>query len=133
MGVRDDRAAYKVRTRGRAGIYKFFPYLDKPLTVDGLSVYEIFDILQRCWAHILRESKRLARNGEPEMAALYDASETVPQCKMRGRESGECATASQQHGDARHAHHGQDKELGHSFGAILANAAPNMFMFMLYP
>ena len=46
LWVGDDLVVFKVAgTRGRAVIYEFFPYLGRPLTADGLSVYEIFDVL----------------------------------------------------------------------------------------
>ena len=49
-------------SRAAAVLQEHFPMFHRPLTADGYSPYTIhFAILQRCWAHILRESDRHVR------------------------------------------------------------------------
>ena len=70
--IGDDAVVFKVAgTRGRTVIYEFFPYTDKPATVDGYMTYLAFGIIQRCWARILREAEDPVRIGNPQMAALH--------------------------------------------------------------
>ena len=47
--------------RGVAVLDAYFPYHKRPVTADGLASYNIFEVRQRCWAHILRESDRHVR------------------------------------------------------------------------
>lgn len=70
--IGDDAVVFKVvGTRGRAVIYEFLPYTDKPAIVDGYVAYLVFKVIQRCWAHILRKAEELAEGGDPQMAALH--------------------------------------------------------------
>ena len=47
--------------RGVAVLDAHFSYHKRPVTADGLASYNIFEVRQRCWAHILRESDRHVR------------------------------------------------------------------------
>lgn len=42
------------------------------LTCDGLKAYQIIKIIQRCWAHLLRESKFLAQKHKGQARVLYN-------------------------------------------------------------
>lgn len=48
------------RSRGACVLLKYFGTFHGVAVADGWYAYRIFEILQRCWAHILREAKHLA-------------------------------------------------------------------------
>ena len=41
-----------------------FPYYQRPVTTDGLASYNVFEVRQRCWAHLFRDSDRYVRSAK---------------------------------------------------------------------
>jgi hypothetical protein len=61
-------------SRGVSVLQKYFGTFHGIAVSDGWRAYRIFCILQRCWAHILREARHLAVRTKSETAVnLYDA------------------------------------------------------------
>jgi len=71
------------KSRGKKVLDEIFgPEWDKPIIVDGWKAYWDFPIVQRCWAHLLREVdafKEVSANGRM-------LSETIHQCFDRLKE-----------------------------------------------
>ena len=75
VGIRDCKVhAILVRVaggRGAAVIDLLFPYGHMPVTVDGYEPYRLrFEVLQRCWAHVLREARHLCE-ADRRLHGLY--------------------------------------------------------------
>ena len=49
-------------SRGTAVIDKHFPYYQRPVTTDGLASYNVLEVRQRCWVHLIRDSDRHVRS-----------------------------------------------------------------------
>ena len=104
---------------------------------DGYSAYLYYDKRQRCWSHILRDSRHLCESHRDcadvhvlhgRLKRLYDEAvglrrlgleASAPHEPRMRRRAMEIAAAY------RHA--------GFGFGNTLANAAPCLFTFMVYP
>ena len=43
-------------------IDKHFPYYQRPVTTDGLASYNVLEVRQRCWVHLIRDSDRHVRS-----------------------------------------------------------------------
>ena len=135
---RDTTLVKVADSRGAAVLHEHFPMFHRPLTADGYQVYAAFEILQRCWAHILRES-------EHYVLALK---------KRTGVSQTDCRDAEALHAKLQLIYH-QAKKIGFAtveqckvliqrvkdvaqeYPEKLANkisaAAPKLFTFLLYP
>ena len=51
-------------SRGTAVLDAHFPYYQRPVTTDGLALYNVFEVRQRCWAHLFRDSDRYVRSAK---------------------------------------------------------------------
>ena len=51
-------------SRGTAVLDAHFPYYQRPVTTDGLASYNVFEVRQRCWAHLFRDSDRYVRSAK---------------------------------------------------------------------
>ena len=120
------------------------PYYSTPITCDGYSGYSEFKTVQRCWAHILRESAQLSdRHGKktPELTVLHSRlQEQFVRAKELQRDSDDRPTVdtgpmiSDTLAVADRYNQQQDitKE-AEEFATKLRNAAPNLFTFVNYP
>ncbi len=63
LAADEDTTLVKVEaSRAEAVLRKIFPFFERPLTADGYRPYlNLFETLQRCWAHISRESESQVR------------------------------------------------------------------------
>ncbi len=127
-------------TRGQAVIDEFCPYTDIPITVDGYSAYNIFLILQRCWAHILRDAEDAACDEltrmllrilqeifheAKELQKLYHGSRwpppRIPDVRLHRLEQ-RCRMVAWMY-----------THLGIRFGTTLTRALDNLLTFVKYP
>lgn len=123
-------------SRSRATFEEHVMVPGRPATVDGYTVYDTLDIMQRCWEHILRDA-------EAEAQAV----------KKTGMERTDCRDARILLERLRYLYHTakagprgdqtaydtyvlQALEIAElyttKFGQTLAKAAPNLFTFVLY-
>lgn len=132
VGVGDRDVSIKISpTRGAAVITEHYSQcLGKPITTDGYAAYNMFDIRQRCWAHILRESKDAATC--PQTQLLHDKLKTLfSDAKLMQKNRNTGAIDVMVH---KTLHIAQQYKLFHaSFGTTLENAAQNLFTFVRYP
>ena len=49
-------------SRGTAVIDEHFPYYQRPVTTDGLASYNVLEVRQRCWSHLIRDSDSHVRS-----------------------------------------------------------------------
>ena len=140
--VRTDRVCMILALPGRSGndILPFvMELLDKPVTVDGYSVYlRMFKILQRCWAHILRDAEDvcISHRDIPYYRELYRslrmifhrAKEVAARTAAAG--GADMTTCRQFADEVRRlaARYGNLK-----FAGTLHAAADNLFTFLRYP
>ena len=140
--VRTDRVCMILALPGRSGndILPFvMELLDKPVTVDGYSVYlHMFKILQRCWAHILRDAEDvcISHRDIPYYRELYRslrmifhrAKEVAARTAAAG--GADMTTCRQFADEVRRlaARYGNLK-----FAGTLHSAADNLFTFLRYP
>ena len=62
-GVHYQKNLRRLRVRGgHAVIDKHFPYYQRPVTTDGLASYNVLEVRQRCWVHLIRDSDRHVRS-----------------------------------------------------------------------
>ena len=140
--IRCDTATLIVPRLGR-GTEDIYPYvkdvLDKPVVVDGYAVYpNLFRIIQRCWAHILRDAEDVCISDKknPLYPELYHKLNNI------FRKAKRVAKDAAKHGGA--AMHtcnvlaDEVRELAARYGNVqfagtLANAADNLFTFLRYP
>ena len=129
-------------TRSGAVLPTYFKeILDRKVVADGYTVYAAyFKILQRCWAHILRDAEKayLRSRGGSRRAyrALYRRLLGI--FHNAKRIAGETADSGGAGADARLAMERRVAELvalygSHKFGTTLANAAPHLFTFLRHP
>ena len=129
--IRD--AIYIVAAPNRAAAVLYIHFgkiLGVPVVSDGYVVYSILPIRQRCWGHLLREAEEYAiRNGGSDrpcycrLLSLYLA--------IKGRESAcssECLSLEMVVLEIASSY-----LEGHKFRTKLAEAAPNLFIFLRYP
>ena len=137
VGIRDGRVhtvLVKVAGgRGGAVIDLLFPYGHIPVTVDGYAPYKSrFEVLQRCWAHVLREARHLCE-ADRRLHGLYvrlkeiyrEAREQDPDPGGGGLHDRMVAEVSRIADEYSRA--------GHRFGVTLGRAAPDLFTFLLHP
>lgn len=119
--------------RGGAVIDCHFPYYHIPITVDGYSPYESrFNILQRCWAHILRDAKDVCSNGRQNHSLYVRLKDIYHYAKIlepdpRNQKQHETMVEQTVQVACEY------DSLKCKFGRTLSNAAPNLFTFLLYP
>ena len=126
-------------SRSEAVLHEHFPMFHRPLTADGYQPYtKLFGTLQRCWAHILRESDRHVRavkkRADISQTDCRDAEErharlqlVYHQAKEAGAATpGQCGVFVQ-----------QTVQIAGTYPEKLANkitsAAPHLFTFLLHP
>ena len=119
----------------------FKEILDKKVVADGYTVYATyFKILQRCWAHILRDAEkaylRSRRGSRRAYRALYRRLLGI--FHDAKRIAGETADSGGAGTDACLAMERRVTELvalygSHKFGTTLANATPHLFTFLRHP
>ena len=140
--VRTDTACLVLALTGRGGgdILPFVgELLDKPVTVDGHSVYaRLFRTIQRCWAHILRDAEDvcISHPDTPHCRDLYRSLKLVlhgaKDVAARTAAAGGAPTATcMQFADEVRglaARYGSLK-----FAGTLHAAADNLFTFLRYP
>ena len=140
--ARTDTATFMIMSLDRSMQNLFDHFSDLfliPVTVDGYAAYPgRFMIIQRCWAHILREAEDLAMAAgkgslEEELhrglrgifhAAKRTAADTAD---SGGADAGTCMDLKMQV-LAMASSYGK-----HPFAGTLRNAAPNLFTFLRYP
>ena len=86
-------------TRAAAVLQEHFPMFHRPLTADGHPPYAThFEIRQRCWAHILRESDRHVRAAKKRTdmseTDCRDAEARHAQLKLVYHQASETASAT---------------------------------------
>ena len=112
-------------------LHLYFPFFDKPLTADGYAGYALFKTLQRCWAHVLRESLYAAQQRGPPGEALHDRLAGLLHEAKRAPPDGDLARRMEREALAIASGYrslGEDK-----FATKLENAAPNLFTFVTHP
>ena len=133
---RDTICYHLAASRSRATFEEHVMVPGRPATVDGYAVYDTLDVMQRCWAHILRDAEAEARAAKKAGAErtdcrdarvllerlrhLYHAAKAAPRgehriYEMYVRQATDIA-----------------EQYTTKFGETLARAAPNLFTFMLY-
>ena len=116
---------------------------DKPVVVDGYVVYlGFFKTIRRCWAHMLRDAEEAyvsAGKGGPKreyyhtlyrrlLKAFHDAKKiTGDAAGSNGADVGTCLDLERRVLEIATAY------VEHDFRTTLANAAPNLFIFLRYP
>ena len=139
--VRTPTAVYILAPPTRSGTVlptHFREILDRKVVADGYTVYAIyFKILQRCWAHILRDAEkaylRSRRGSRRAYRALYRRLLGI--FHDAKRIAGETADSGGAGTDVCFAMERRVMELvalygSHKFGTTLANAAPHLFTFL---
>ena len=123
-------------SRGAPVIDEIAPHYHIPITVDGYSVYNIFETRQRCYAHILRQSKDLAEKDDSLRVPHEDLKEQFRRACSIQRGPGDpvidtgplvsdiLAVAGQYNRG------GKDAK---AFAVTLENAAPDMLTFVNHP
>lgn len=117
------------RSRSAAVLDLHFPYYRIPITVDGYAGYSAFEIIQRCWAHILRDSEYETIYFDPKMMLLYDRLLLVyhdakkMQRPVSDADIGILQARCYAIADA----------YGNKYGEKLRRAVPNLFTFLKYP
>jgi len=121
-------------SRAKKVLIEQFGDLDIPTTADGYPGYNLCLILQRCWAHILRDALYLLYDSRFTHVAYKDLLLIYHRALMYAKED-----------DGDPSAHIQDltkevlelaemyTENGYKFGTKLANAADNLFTFLEYP
>lgn len=128
-------------SRGAAILHEYFgDRIGGANTSDGYAVYDVIEIRQRCFPHLLREADQLSWSKKPVDVALNE--------KMKGLFGWAKDLASPGGAFADpHAHENRDmltaaakglaaayKEAGHDkFAGKLERAADNLFTFLVYP
>ena len=143
--VRTDRVTFVLAMDSRGGdvIEKYMSdLLHIPVTTDGYSPYLThFKILQRCWAHILRDAESTYVNLDQDdpMRAYYvdlyhklldifgDAKRVAAKTAAGGAKREVCAEFEERVMDIVAAYG------SHKFAAILEGAAPSLFTFLMHP
>ena len=142
--VRTDRATLVLAMPTRAGAViaeHMSELLHIPVTTDGYSPYlTYFKILQRCWAHILRDAEAAYVHADKGDRARYlelyrkllgifrDAKRTAARTAgMGGADEATCLEFEGRVMDVVSAYG------DHKFATTLAGAAPNLFTFLRYP
>ena len=112
----------------------------KPITCDGYSGYSKFEILQRCWAHMLRESKDVKRIHDkkyPGLAVLHDnLTALFHNAKHRQRKDNNAPiidTEQIENNVQAIASRYRQYDIGDAFATKLENAIPHLFTFVNYP
>ena len=110
-----------------------FPYGHVSATVDGKTTYAPgFPILQRCWAHILREARAEAGNSL-ELHKLYvRLKELYYRAKMPEPDPGNRGLYDALADEAQQIAN-EYASAGCRFGVTLDRAVPNLFTFLLHP
>lgn len=125
------------------GTRDIFPYvkdlLNKPVVVDGYCVYtSLFDIIQRCWTHILRDGMNVCvkykddlyyENLLYKLRAIFKKAKEI--AKATAKDGGGSMDICNELADevrAVAAEYGKD-----GFAGTLTNAADNLFTFLRYP
>ncbi len=140
--IRTDRVCMILALSGR-GNDDILPFvkdlLDKPITVDGYSVYlSLFSTLQRCWAHILRDAEDVCIS-HPKSQYYLDLYRSLKSIFHRAKEVA-AATAAAGGADMGICREMADevRVVAAGYGRLdfankLASAADNLFTFMRYP
>lgn len=143
--VRTDTASLVVPAAGRAGANapEFLNELrHMPVVVDGYAVYySLFDVIQRCWAHILLKAEEVhIRCKDPAQSAVY-MKLYHRLCNIHRRAKGIAgATLYSGGADARTCLDLEREVAGIAaaygdgdFATHLNNALPNLFTFLRHP
>ena len=119
--------------RGGAVLDCCFPYGHIPVTVDGYSQYESrFPVMQRCWAHVLRDARDLCGAGRRHHDLYVRLKDVFHRAKLlepdpdNRKQYEVMVEQTAQIADKYSA-------LGLGFGRTLDHAAPNLFTFLLHP
>ena len=140
LAADEDSTLVKVEgSRGEAVLREHFPFFERPLTADGYQPYKnLFGTLQRCWAHISRESKSHVRIAEMrsgisstdcrDAQARHDRLILVyHQAKGMGSATpGQCEVLVQRTIQIAQTYPGK-------LAGKIVSAAPYLFTFLLHP
>ena len=108
------------------------PHFHIPIVVDGYPGYNDFKVIQRCWAHILREAELLAAQQGGHMAELHQRLQCV---FHNAKKLPPDITDEELKGwidNVKHIAHIYSN-LHQSYGVTLLNAAPDLFTFVRHP
>ena len=144
--VRTDRVTFVLAMDSRGGdvIEKYMSdLLHIPVTTDGYSPYLThFKILQRCWAHILREAESAYVNlgpGDPMRAYYADLYQKLLDVFHDAKRTA-AKTAADGGAERRVCAEFEERVMGivaaygsHDFATTLEGAAPNLFTFLRHP
>ena len=110
------------------------PYYDTPITCDGYAGYNMFKIIQRCWAHLLREAEPRGP-GMPEIEALdrslNDLYSRAEGMQRKSEEDPEVDTGPME--AEAEAIASEYERRGLKFGGKLRRAIPKLFTFVNIP
>lgn len=123
-------------SRGRNVLQQHFESFSGVAICDGWGAYKIFDIRQRCWAHILREAKHYSEKlGTKNSASLYCYLQKLffVTTSLEIKEPNQLAyDSSIKLLEGIISEHVNEKELK-KFLTKLNNAKDNLFTFLLHP
>ena len=104
---------------------------DMIMICDGYAAYNYYNTIQRCWAHILRESKDEAGTDDADRDMLHARLHQIflNAKHMDQADQKQCDILTQE--VLVIAKSWSEKNV--KFGVKLANAAPNLFTFLRYP
>ena len=108
----------------------FTQFKNKPTTVDGYCAYPRTKKIQRCWSHVLIDSKHTIDTSEdkPATQLLHEELQEILHI-AKGRPPGDVSDLSARILAIADKH----EELGHKFATTLRNAEPNLLTFVQYP
>ncbi len=139
--IRCDTATLIVPRLGR-GAEDIYPYvkdvLDKPVVVDGYAVYpNLFRIIQRCWAHILRDAEDVCIRDKknPLYKELYHKLNVIFRKAKRIAKDTAKSGGADMHTCNVLADEIRELAAGYGnvqFAGTLASAADNLFTFLRY-
>ena len=120
-------------SRGRNVLKQHFGSFEGVAVCDGWMPYKIFNIRQRCWAHILREAKHYSEKIDTEnSASLYNSLQKLFHDIKESKPKQCIHDASVNFFEIIILEHGNGKELK-KFLVKISNAKEDLFTFLLYP
>ena len=108
----------------------FAPLLNMPVVVDGYNAYNMFNIRQRCWIHLLRDAEKYAINNRGNDLHCYLRLRTLYK-RIKDKESASCAECLDLQNSLLRIADAYGSS--HKLCKKLENAAPHMFTFLRYP
>ena len=119
--------------RGGAVIDFLFPYEHIPVTVDGYAPYRPwFEVLQRCWAHVLREARRPCEGDRWLNCQYVRLKEIYYEAKAQGPGPGDRELHDRMVAEASRIAD-EYTRAGSRFGVTLGRAALDLSAFLLHP